>query len=89
MTVKVTQEDRDAAIRIMSDRWHARHRAEVFAGDHDNWIPVQECATHRIAAEERQKERDAKIAEDWTGPAFSGEEVAMKIATAIRESKSS
>ena len=42
--VPVSQEDREAAVRIMADRWHAKHRAGVLAGDCDHWIRVQECA---------------------------------------------
>lgn len=46
--VEVIQADRECAVRIMADRWHAKHRAAVLAGEHDNWIPVQECAHHRL-----------------------------------------
>lgn len=45
---EVTQTDRECAVRIMADRWNAKHRAGVLAGEHDNWIPVQEVAKHRI-----------------------------------------
>lgn len=54
----VIQADRECAVRIMADRWHARHQAEVLAGHHDDWIPVQEVAAHRLAQQPRATEAE-------------------------------
>ena len=47
------------------------------------------CETLRAALSDRDVvlEEAAKVAEDWTGPAFSGHEVAQKIAKDIRALK--
>lgn len=49
----VQQCDRERACRIMSDRWHSKNIQQVLSGGGDHWIPVMECARHRMEAEAR------------------------------------
>ena len=60
-SVSVEQCDREAAVRIMADRWHGGNQADVLEGSADHWIPVQECARHRIEALPQSSEREEKL----------------------------
>lgn len=60
-SVSVEQCDREAAVRIMADRWHGGNQADVLEGSADHWIPVQECARHRIEALRQSSEREEKL----------------------------
>ena len=62
-SVSVEQCDREAAVRIMADRWHGGNQADVLEGSADHWIPVQECARHRIEALRQSSEREEKLRE--------------------------
>ena len=74
----VTQEDREAAVAIMTDHWLQWQRDEVLAGLHDRFTSVQTFARHRIAAEATAHQR-ARIAGAKAGiEAVVG--VAMEIA---------
>jgi hypothetical protein len=91
MNIEATQDDHEAAADFAD--WH-----EGFRTAHEVDQLAKAFATHRIAAEERQKERDAKIAEE-RAQAYAGiarpillnaarQGEAERIATAIREGKS-